>query len=92
MKNLLAAVLILAAANVNAAAVAQAFNNSGGVIELTDEPCDAESYVASTAEADGSGREMGCYVIRGGKVLIFWHVLERVLPYPVEIFRPLSSS
>lgn len=92
MKTLIAAVILSACVTANAAAVAEAYNERGGIIELTDQPCNDQSKVASTAEANGSGKEFGCYVVRDGHVHIYWYILNRVLTYPVGFFRPLSDS
>lgn len=92
MKTLFAAVLVLAFSTVDAAVLASAFNERGGAIELTDQPCDATAKVAVTSEENGTGKEYGCYIVRDGQVLIYWHSLQRVLSYPVHFFRVLSSS
>ena len=92
MKTLLTAVFLLACSTLDAAVLASAFNERGGSIDLTDQPCDATAKVATTSEANGSGMEYGCYVIRDGQVIIFWHSLNRALSYPVGFFRVLSSS
>ena len=92
MKTMLAAVLVLLFSMVDAAVLATAFNERGGAIDLTDQPCDAMANVAMTSEANGTGKEYGCYVIRDGQVMIFWHSLNRVLTYPISFFRVLSTS
>lgn len=92
MKTFIVALIAFACAAANATAIAEAHNERGGIIELTDQPCHDQSRVASTAEANGSGKEYGCYIVRDGHVLIYWYVLQRVLTYPVGFFRPLSSS
>lgn len=92
MKILSAAVLALACLTSDAATLAAAMNERGGIIELTDQPCDSQARVASTSEANGTGREFGCYVVRDGKVYIFWHSLNRALSYPVDFFNPVTSS
>jgi len=92
MKTLLFAVLVLVFSTVDAAVLATAVNDLGGSIDLTDQPCDGTARVATTSEANGSGMEYGCYVIRDGQVIIFWHSLNRALSYPVGFFRVLSSS
>ena len=92
MKMLLSAVLVLAFSTVDAAVLASAFNERGGAIELTDQPCDDTANTAMTSEENGTGKEYGCYVIRDGQVFIYWHSLQRVLSYPVHFFRVLSSS
>lgn len=92
MKTLTAAFFLIACLIADAATLAAAFNERGGLIELTDQPCDAESRRASTSEKNGSGKEYGCYIVRDGRVYIFWHSLNRVMTYPIDFFKPLASS
>jgi hypothetical protein len=92
MKTITAAFFLIACLTADAATLAAAFNDRGGLIELTDEPCDAQSNRASTSEENGTGKEYGCYIVRDGRVHIYWYALDRVLTYPVDFIRPLASS
>ncbi len=92
MKILSAAVLALACLTADAATLAAAFNDRGGLIELTDQPCTDDARRAVTSEENGTGKEYGCYIVRDGRVHIYWYALDRVLTYPVDFFKPLASS
>lgn len=89
MKPILTLSLLLCALSVDAKTIAQATNQSGGLMVLTDEPCEIgkNGQLAYTVEP-GSEAQRGCWVIHVGSVYVYWHTLDNVIRYSVSDFKP----
>ena len=87
MKKLLFAVLMALSVTCFAKTIALTKNQVGGLMILTDEPCNENTSVAITTEADGGKPERGCWLFWEGAVYIKWDANERVIAYPAEVFK-----
>ena len=89
MKPVLLLSLLLFACAVNAKTVAQATNQSGGLMVLTDEPCanGRNGQMAYTVEPGDASHE-GCWILHVGSVYIFWYTLDNVIRYSQSQFKP----
>lgn len=93
MKKILLAVLLTLSLSVNAAVVAEAVNQGGGSIALTDVKCNSiqGAFISYTYLSNGKSL-MGCWVVETNRVFIKWDDGD-LRSYPLDAFRqPASRS
>lgn len=80
-------VLSILSLSVNAAVVAEAVNQGGGSIALTDLKCTRiqNTFIAYTYISNGKSL-MGCWTSEGDRVFIQWND-DDLRSYPLNIFR-----
>lgn len=89
MKRLLLLALLPLSFAADAATVAMAVNQVGGVMLLTDEPCNETSAVAVTY--DNGKPSTGCWLLWRGSVYIKWDELDSVIRYDATDFKPATD-